>query len=186
MQPDMSETSSRTKILVEIAVFAALSAVLYALRPFTLPFGGSITLGSMVPTMWLSLRRGIKVGCISGAIFGLLALFVDILLLGAANIIVTPLQVILEYPIAFGVIGLTGLFRNKSAIVAVAGAGLSVFIRFWIHYFVGVFVWSAVYEFQYGLWIWPAIYNGSFLAVEFIVSAILLYALVKKGTLQYR
>lgn len=188
MQPDISETSSRTKVLVEITVFASLSAVLYALRPFTLPFGGSITLGSMVPTMWLSLRRGVKVGCVSGAIFGLLALFVDILLLGAANIIATPLQVVLEYPIAFGVIGLTGLFRNKSAIIAVAGAGFSVFVRFWIHYFVGVFVWSAVYEFpaEYGLWIWPAIYNGSFLAVEFIISAILLYALVKKGTLQYR
>jgi thiamine transporter len=188
MQTDVKKDSSQTKILVEITVFAALSAVLYALRPFTLPFGGSITLGSMVPTMWLSLRRGTRIGCTCGAIFGVLALFIDIVLLGAASIIATPIQVFLEYPIAFGVVGLTGLFRNRSALVAVGGAGLSVFIRFWIHYFVGVFVWSTVYTFpaQYGLWLWPAIYNGSFLLVEFIVSGILLYALVQKGTLKYR
>ncbi len=182
------ETSSDTKVLVEIIVFSALSAALYAVRPFTLPFGGSITLGSMVPVMWLSLRRGFRIGMITGAIFGCIALFEDLILVGAASIIATPLQAILEYPIAFGAIGLTGLFRNKSAIVAVAGAGLSVFIRFLIHYFVGVFVWANVYSFppEWGLWLWPAVYNGSFLAVEFIICAILLFALVKKGTLQYR
>lgn len=182
------ETSSDTKVLVEIIVFSALSGALYAVRPFTLPFGGSITLGSMVPVMWLSLRRGFRIGMITGAIFGGIALFEDLILVGAANIIATPLQAALEYPIAFGVIGLTGLFRNKSAVVAVAGAGFSVFIRFLIHYFVGVFVWANVYSFppEWGLWLWPAVYNGSFLAVEFIICAILLFALVKKGTLQYR
>ena len=183
------ETSSDTKVLVEIIVFSALSAALYAVRiGFTLPFGGSITLGSMVPVMWLSLRRGFRIGMITGAIFGGIALFEDLILVGAANIIATPLQAALEYPIAFGVIGLTGLFRNKSAVVAVAGAGFSVFIRFLIHYFVGVFVWANVYSFppEWGLWLWPAVYNGSFLAVEFIICAILLFALVKKGTLQYR
>ena len=44
-----SNTIFQTKILTEIAIFSALSAVLYILRPFTLPFGGAITLGSMVP-----------------------------------------------------------------------------------------------------------------------------------------
>jgi thiamine transporter len=184
----MSKTSSDTKTLVEIIIFASLSAVLYAIRPFTLPFGGSITLGSMVPTMWLSLRRGVKAGLVSGAIFGILALMIDVVLLGASSVIATPIQVILEYPIAFGVIGLTGLFRNRSAALAVIGAGFSVFLRFWMHYFVGVFVWSTVYQFpaEYGLWLWPAVYNGSFLSVEFIISAILLFGLIKRRTLEYR
>jgi thiamine transporter ThiT len=192
----------------------------------------------MVPVMWLSLRRGARVGVITGVIFGMLALPIDAILLGASSIIATPVQVVLEYPVAFGMIGLTGLFRNKSAlsgvptllstilerlfrrivrlvislplprsvravfrekfahldiptllstIQMVAGAGFSVFVRFWIHYFVGVFVWSSVYAFpaQYGLWIWPAVYNGSFLAADFAICAILLFALVKRGTLRY-
>ncbi len=80
----------QTKIVAEITVFSALSTVLYTIRPFTLPYGGAITLGSMVPTMWLSLRRGIRVGVIAGAIFGVLALFMDIILLGGSAVVATP------------------------------------------------------------------------------------------------
>ena len=183
-----TNTIFQTKILAEIIVFSALSAVLYTVRPFTLPYGGSITLGSMVPTMWLSLRRGIRVGVIAGVVFGVLALFIDVLFLGAAAVIATPLQAVLEYPFAFGLIGLTGMFYKKTHSLATAGAAASVFLRFLVHYFVGVFVWYYVYAFPagYGQYVWPAVYNGSFLIVEFIISAILLAILVRRGTLEYR
>jgi thiamine transporter ThiT len=48
---ERSKTGFQTEVLAEIIVFAALSAVLYVFRPFTLPFGGSITFGSMVPVV---------------------------------------------------------------------------------------------------------------------------------------
>jgi thiamine transporter len=184
---DVSKSSSSTKTLAEITVFSALSAVLYTVRPYTLPFGGSVTLGSMVPVMWLSLRRGVRVGLISGVIFGALALLIDVLLLGASSVIATPVQFILEYPVAFGVLGLTGLFHKKAVDFAVAGAAISVFIKFLIHYFVGAFIWVTVYEFpkEWGQWLWPAVYNGSFLSVEFIISAVLIAVLVKRGTVDY-
>jgi thiamine transporter len=181
-----TNTIFQTKILTEIAIFSALSAVLYIPRPFTLPFGGAITLGSMVPVMWLSLRRGIRVGIIAGVIFGTLALFIDVLSLGASSVIVTPLQAVLEYPIASGLLGLTGIFHRKTVNFAIAGAALSVFLKFLIHYFVGAFVWYYVYAFPaYGQWVYPAIYNGSFLIVEFIISSILLAILVRRGTLDF-
>jgi thiamine transporter len=181
------ETSSRTKILAEIIVFTALSAALYTMRPYSLPWGGAVTLGSMVPVMWLSLRRGTRIGFIAGAIFGVLALLIDVVLLGGSAVVATPAQVIFEYPIAFGVIGLTGVFHRKTVAFAVGGVAISVFIKFFIHYFVGVLVWPYFYTFpeEYGRWLWPAIYNGSFLAVEFIISAILISVLVKRGTLEY-
>jgi thiamine transporter len=138
--------------------------------------------------MWLSLRRGIRVGVIVGAIFGLLALFIDVLFLGAAAVIATPLQAVFEYPVAFGLIGLTGMFYRKTVSWALTGAAVSVFLRFLVHYFAGVFVWYYVYAFPagYGQYVWPAVYNGSFLIVEFIISAILLTILVRRGTLEYR
>jgi thiamine transporter len=181
-------TTSSTKILAEIIVFSALSGILYAIRPFSLPYGGTVTLGSMVPVMWLSMRRGIRVGIISGIIFGVLALFIDMLLVGAANIIVSPVQAILEYPAAFGVLGITGIFHRMSLGFVVAGAGISVFLRFLIHYLVGVYIWFTVYEFplEWGRYLWPAVYNGSFLIAEFIISAILLVVIVKRGTLEYQ
>lgn len=184
-----SNTIFRTNIVAEIAVFSALSAVLYAIRPFPgFPFGGAITLGSMVPTMWMSLRRGIRVGIIVGVIYGVLAFFIDIIYLGVSSIVATPIQAVLEYPFAFGLIGLTGIFHKKTVSFAIVGAALSVFLRFLVHYFVGVFVWYYVYAFppEYGQWVWPALYNGSFLTVELIISAIILAVLVKRGTLDYR
>jgi len=184
---EKSKTGFQTKVLAEIIVFAALSAVLYVFRPFTLPFGGSITLGSMVPVVWLSLRRGVYAGVIAGAIFGILAFFIDVMLVGASNVIATPIQAVLEYPVAFGVLGLAGIFKKESVASAISGLSLAAFVRFLIHYFVGVYVWYNVYAFppEWGQYLWPAIYNGSFLAVEFIISAILIAILVKKGTLKY-
>ena len=181
-------TTSSTKIFAEIIVFSALSGILYTMRPFSLPYGGTVTLGSMIPVMWLSMRRGIRVGVISGLIFGVLALIIDMLLVGAANIIVSSVQVFLEYPLAFGVLGLTGIFRRKSIGFVVVGAGIGVFLRFLLHYLVGVYIWVSVYEFpaEWGLYLWPAVYNGSFLIVEFIISAILLAVLVERGTLEYQ
>jgi thiamine transporter len=183
----VSKKSSDTRIFAEIVVFSALAAVLYAVRPFTLPFGGAITLGSMVPVMFLSLRRGVRVGIIAGAVVGVLALPIDVVTLGASNIIVSPQQVFLEYPVALGLIGLTGIFHRKNVQFAIAGAAFSVFLRFLVHYFVGVYVWYYVYSFPlgYGQYVWPAVYNGSFLLVEFIISAVLLAVLVKRGTLDY-
>jgi thiamine transporter len=188
-------TIFQTRILAEIAVFSALSAVLYTVRPFTLPFGGSITLGSMVPVMWLSMRRGIRVGITAGVIFGIIALLIDALLVGVSNVIVNPLQAGLEYPLASGLLGLTGifggLFQRKTVGLALAGATLSVFLKFLVHYFAGVYVWWYVYAFPggwgpYVRYIWPAIYNGSFLLVELIVSSIILSILIRRGTLNYR
>ena len=182
----MSKKRFETKILAEIVVFAALSAALYIMRPFSLPYGGSITLGSMVPVMWLALRRGVYVGFIAGAVFGVLGLFIDILLLPYSPI-ASPLQVILEYPLAFGVLGLTGLFHKKSVAYSIVGVATSVFVKFLIHYFVGAFIWVHVYEFppEWGQFLWPAIYNGSFLLVEFVISAILIAILVNRKTLEY-
>jgi thiamine transporter len=181
------KTYFKAKTLAEIVIFSALAAVLYVFRPFSLPYGGSVTLGSMVPVVWLSLRRGAYTGVIAGAIFGILALLVDIVLVGAAFIIATPLQAILEYPVAFAVLGLAGIFRKESVSYAIAGLGIVVFAKFLVHYLVGVFIWYSVYSFpsEWGQYLWPAVYNGSFLLVEFIISTILIAALVKTGTLKY-
>ncbi|MCS7338184.1 MAG: energy-coupled thiamine transporter ThiT, partial [Verrucomicrobiae bacterium] len=180
----MGERKIKVRILAEIVVLAALSAVLYVVRPYTLPYGGSITLGSMVPVMWLAIRRGVYVGFVAGALFGILALFIDIMLVGAANIIATPVQVFLEYPVAFGVLGLAGLFHKRQSVTfAIAGVAISIFVKFLIHYLVGAFIWVAIYAFppEWGQFLWPAIYNGSFLLVEFIISAIIMAILVERG-----
>lgn len=225
----MSKPIFETRIIAEVAVFAALSSVLYAIRPFSLPYGGAITLGSMVPIFWLALRRGVKVGMVAGIIFGGVALLIDVLLLPFSPI-TNPVQVVFEYPFAFGLLGLAGLFRNPPSAIqairvhidemrakltqelkispekvtdfselnrrvdsienqlmsvkALAGAGVAIVCRFLVHFTAGiVFWWWSVPE-GWNVVAWSAVYNGSFLSVEFIISAFLIYLLVRKGTLK--
>jgi len=178
------KTISQTRVLTEIIVFAALSAGLYAIRPYSLPYGGSITLGSMVPVMWLALRRGFKVGFTAGAIFGLIALPIDIILLPYSPI-TNPIQVFVEYPIAFGVLGLAGIFHKRSAAFAVIGAGISILAKFALHVIAGVIFWAWSIPSEWNPIVYAVVYNGSFLLPEFIISAILIYILVKKKTLEY-
>jgi thiamine transporter len=172
-----------TKVLAEVIIFASLSACLYTLTlPFlTLPFGGSVTAGSMMPIFWLALRRGYKVGIIGGVIFGLVALPIDIVRLPYSPIAANPASVLFDYVIAFGVLGTAGLFK-KYPLVGVAVASV---LKFFSHFISGVIFWS-IYAEYYGLSpiIYSAIYNGSFMTAETIISLVLMYFIIKYNYLK--
>jgi thiamine transporter len=93
----------RVLILAEIIVFVGTAAALSLIKIFQLPQGGSVTAGSMVPLIWLSLRRGPKIGIFACAVYGLVQLIIE-------PFIFNPLQVLVDYPIAFGALGLAGFF----------------------------------------------------------------------------
>jgi len=181
----MSKTVSKTKVIAEISIFAALSSALYTLTlPFlTLPYGGSVTAGSMVPIIWLSFRRGVRVGIFGGIIFGLVALPIDVMRLPFSPI-VHPVQMLLDYPIAFGAIGLAGLFKPSSpdgVLRPLVGVAIATLGRFLSHFLAGIFFWTT---FGVDGIIYSAVYNGSFLTGEFIIAIAIMYILVKKKILE--
>ncbi|MGD8566048.1 MAG: energy-coupled thiamine transporter ThiT [Candidatus Bathyarchaeota archaeon] len=94
------------KIVAEMTIFVALATALSYVRVFRLPQGGSVTAGSMVPIIWFSLRRGPKLGLFFCTFYGLVQLFME-------PFIFHPLQVLLDYPIAFGMLGLAGFFQKR-------------------------------------------------------------------------
>ena len=86
--------------------FVAVSAALSYVKVFSLPQGGSVTAGSMVPVIWFSLRRGPKIGIFACVLYGLVQLMVE-------PFVYNPVQVLLDYPIAFGALGLAGFFQKR-------------------------------------------------------------------------
>ncbi|MEM3536387.1 MAG: energy-coupled thiamine transporter ThiT, partial [Candidatus Bathyarchaeia archaeon] len=72
-----SKISSPTKIIAEVVSFVALATALSYVKVFSLPEGGSVTAGSMVPILWLALRRGPKVGLFAAAVYGLVQLALE-------------------------------------------------------------------------------------------------------------
>ena len=183
--------TNRIKILAESAIMVALATVLSMLKIWQSPYGGSVTLLSMVPIILLSMRRGVKVGLLAGFVYSLIQL-----LQGLSNLswIPTPTGIVLcallDYILPFTLLGLGGIFRkgtlSKNAtantiLTAALGALLVTIIRYICHTVVGVAVW---YELDllwyaddpshivnlYGPWLFSMIYSAIYMVPEIIIT----------------
>ena len=163
-----------TRILSEAVVLVALAGVLNFVKIYTLPQGGSITLGAMVPICWFALRRGVKWGVFAGVVFGFV-----VMLNPVDFYVVNPVQLLLDYPIAFGALGLAGVFRNHPLM----GVGVGMLGRFISHFVSGVVFFSMFAPAGMNLFLYSAIYNGSFLTGEFIITEVVMFLLVKRRAL---
>lgn len=160
--PVVETKISETLILVYGALCIAMSFVLSYLKLFSMPSGGSITLASMLPLMVYSNRFGVKYGVMASVVYGLL------------QYIQKPemthwVQLLIDYPIAFGVIGLGGVFRKEMLFSVLLGGTL----RFLCHLFTGaVFFgqWAAEGQsvFMYSLG-----YNAPYLFADIAICAVI-------------
>ena len=170
--------TDRVRIITETIVMVALAGALYLIKIFTLPQGGSVTLGSMVPIFLLALRRGPRIGIIGGVAFGLVALVEDVY--SGVEVIFYPAQVILDYPLAFGLLGLAGFFQK----IPILGVGLGIAARFCSHFVSGVLFFASYAPAGVSPFVYSAVYNGGFLIPEFVITAALMIALVRVRALE--
>lgn len=165
-------------ILAEGAIMVSVAVVLdfvSTLLP-SLPQGGSVTLGAMVPLMLFAIRHGARYGIFAGILFSIVTLAFN------PPFIVSPIQFLLDYPIAFGALGFAGFFKNNVIIASFTG----IFGRFLAHFTSGV-VWFGEYAPEgTPVAVYSAVYNGSYLGIEFIISAILLYIIWQRDILKIK
>ena len=150
------------------ALCMAMSFVLSYIKLWSMPLGGSVTLASMLPLLWYSNKFGVKNGLIAGAAYGLLQLIQKPEIYHWA-------QVLLDYPLAFGMLGLAGCVKNLQlgSIVGVAG-------RWIMHILSGaIFFAEWVPEGWSNAWIYSAAYNGGYLLAELVLCIVLSFALAK-------
>ena len=104
---------TKTRKLVESAIMIALATVLSLLKLADLPYGGSVTLASMLPIALIAYRNGLGWGLGSGLAYGVLQQLLGLKTLtyvtGAGSVIAV---ILLDYIIAFTVMGLAGIFRR--------------------------------------------------------------------------
>lgn len=101
----MYRVTGRTRTVVEIGLVIAMSVVLNLVTVFQMPQGGSVSL-VMLPILVFALRRGLWQGMAAGTLYGV----VDAML---KPYVVHPAQFVLDYPLAFGLVGLAGLFARS-------------------------------------------------------------------------
>ena len=157
----------KTKHLVFSAVAMALAMITSFLKLFEAPMGGSVTLFSMLFICCIGYWYGLRTGIMTGVAYGLLQLISD------PYIISLP-QMITDYILAFGALGLSGIFCNKKNglvkgyIVGVLGRYLFAFLSgliFFGMYAEGTGMSAPVYSLAY---------NGSYLGCEAAITLIVL------------
>lgn len=146
----------------------AMSFVLSYVKLWEMPQGGSITLVSLLPVMLYAYVYGTKKGVLIGLIYGVMQAMQD-------PYIVHPAQFLLDYPIAFAMVGFAGVFANVKAIKLpqvrfALGAIIAGALRFVSHVFSGVFAFGAwgIDEGYTNLWLYSTAYN-SFVFVDLAI-----------------
>lgn len=161
-----------TWMLVEAGMMIALAVILGEfVKLFKMPMGGSVTLGGMVPLFLFAFRWGGKQGMVAGAVYGLLDLVIDFY---SAH----PVALILDYPLAFAMIGLAGFFRKTTA-GYLGGIIAGVVGRFICHVVSGVIFYASYAPEGQAPLVYSILYNGSFLGPELVITAVLALIILK-------
>ncbi len=180
--------NTKLKTLVEGAIMIALATVLSLIKIYKLPWGGSITLLSMLPIAVFSLRHGVYKGLGVSFVYALIQLFQGIVFDGLFAWGLTPLMLIgcimLDYILPFTSLGLAGIFKDKGLIGQLAGITIAILLRLVCHFFSGVVIFASMGMLWEGFytensWIYSIIYNASYMLPELIFTLIGATALLK-------
>ena len=158
------------KSLAFAALCIALSTVLRYIKIFEMPQGGSVTLASMFPLMLFAAAYGVGPGMLVGAAYGFIRYM-------TGGWFVHPVQFLLDYPLAFALIGLTGLYVHlphrwnawslyACMILGAIGRAASATLA-------GVFFWDTAF--------WPSlVYNGTYLIPDTAICMVVAVPLAQR------
>ncbi len=154
--------------LVTCSVCVALAVVTNLIRIYTFPFGGSVTLFSMLFIMLPAWLYGVREGIIAGLIFGILQFIIE-------PYVISPLQFILDYLIAFSIMGIAGIFRNRKSGL-ITGYIFAVISR-WIIATLAGLEWFKAGSIAWEGWSpvpYSMAYNAIYIFAEAIITVIIL------------
>lgn len=166
--------------LVEGAVMVALATVLSFIKIINLPWGGSITLLSMLPIVIFSLKRGIGHGLAASFVYSLIQ-FGQGCAEGIFGWGLTPVALVacifIDYIFAFTVLGIAGIFRKHGTPGMIGGSVLAMTLRLVCHYTSGVLIFGSFGELWNGLtinepWLYSLLYNGAYMLPEIVFTTV--------------
>lgn len=162
-----------TKKLTTTGVLLALGLILSLIKLFDAPYGGSVTLASMLPIILIAVLYGTRWGILSGLVFAVLTmLLTGIPAPPVKDVISYLLVIVLDYILAFGSLGLAGgIYRKIKGNAALpASCAAVILIRFVCHFLSGILIWR-VYAWEgVGAAMYSLLYNGSYMLFEFLIT----------------
>nr|MCR4787488.1 energy-coupled thiamine transporter ThiT [Lachnospiraceae bacterium] len=165
--------------LVFAGVSLAIAFVLSFVKLVHLPWGGSVTLCSMLFVAIIGYWYGPKIGLISALAYGFLQFVQE-----GGGYILSPMQVAFDYVLAFASLGVSGFF-NKKKNGLIIGYVVAILLRGLMHAIGGYIYWMDYMpdNFPKNLAaLYPVLYNYAYIIPEGVITVVLLLlAPVKKG-----
>lgn len=164
------------------AIFIALATVLSLVKIWTNPWGGSVTLLSMVPIVLLSVMFGVPWGLFSSFVYAIIQIGVDIagMMSWGMDVRMWIGAIVFDYILAYTSIGLAGIFRKHGAAGVCIGTAVALLIRFISHFISGYIffdIWMP--ETFSNPAVYSVVYNGTYMLPELIATVIAILILYK-------
>lgn len=155
-----------TRQLVFSAMAMALAMVTSMVKVVDMPMGGSVTLFSMLFICLVGYWYGLRGGLMTAVAYGFLQLMVDPYLISIP-------QMLTDYVLAFGALGLSGMF-SKSKNGLLKGYIAGVLGRYFFTFLSGmIFFGSYASGYHMPAVLYSLEYNGAYLGLEAVVTLIL-------------
>lgn len=204
------EKTKRLTVSAMMIAIAIVLAVVCAFIPFlNLPFGGGFTVASMLPIILISYMYGVRWGLFSSFVYSVIQILMDLMLgTGGSTIMALFLPnsdsfmgyaaaiwiLLLDYFVAYTVLGLGGIFRSRISNKALAlclGTIAAITLRYVTHIISGYIFygqWAEWFFSQDGFalganilehvsgkslaLLYSVVYNGLYMVPEIIITAI--------------
>ena len=171
--------STKIKRLTESAILIALATVLSVLKLYEMPYGGSLTLASMMPIMIIAYRHGTAWGSFTAFLYGVIQQLLSVSTLSYVTTWQSVVAVIfLDYVVAFAVCGLGGVFRKtvkNQTLAMVLGTVLCCVLRYICHVISGCTVWAGLSIPTSAAFWYSLLYNASYMIPETLITAAAVY-----------
>ena len=156
----------KIKNLAFCSLLIALATVTSFIKIFSFPFGGSVTLLSMLFIVLAGYFYGPKLGVLTAIVYGLLQLIID-------PQVYYPMQVVMDYILAFGALSLGSfLWKKKHGLVIgylIGVTGRFLFSSLSGYIFFAEYAWEGWSPILYAL-----AYNGAYIYAETAITLVLL------------
>ena len=183
MKTSLVSTSGKVsvKAVAESAMLIALAFILSSFAVFKMPSGGSVTIGSMIPIMLVSLKYPFGWSLTVAMCYSILQMMQSFYAPPTDTLIYYALMIALDYVLAFSVLCLAGpivkMLGNKSALrVRLMIATVICFgLRFLCHFVSGIIIWGVYAPKGQPVWLYSLIYNGTYMSLEAVISGCILF-----------
>jgi len=173
------EKKTDTKAMVTSAVLVALSIALNQIILFRMPQGGSITAFSMLPIVVCAYFFGVRRGMMAGMCVGLIDLIFN-------PYVIHPIQMLLDYPLAFGALAFAGLMKTRK-FGLISGYIVGLLSRYFCSVLSGIIFFGQYAPEGFNAFTWSIYYNITYLGVEGALTvAVLCIPAVRKSIEQLK